>query len=102
MPTFTFKMGRAAEQIEAALGLAPGSITLEHAGTTLNITTPALTQAQQDKLSYIMKGYYGKDSTEAHEINPVASQPPAGNYRVYNLYVDTAGKLVVEYEDTPE
>jgi hypothetical protein len=36
---------------------------------------------------------------------PVISDPPAGHYRVTNMYVDcNTGKLVIEYSDvhTPE
>ena len=34
------------------------------------------------------------------EANVVLTQPPLNKYYVKNLYVDTNGKLVVEYDDT--
>jgi len=33
------------------------------------------------------------------EANVVLTQPPVNKYYVKNLYVDTNGKLVVEYDD---
>lgn len=29
------------------------------------------------------------------------STPPSGNFKVTNIYVNTNGKIVVEYDDTP-
>ena len=34
-------------------------------------------------------------------VNATLSNPPSGNYRITNLYADKAGKLVVEYDNTP-
>lgn len=38
---------------------------------------------------------------EGHTINRVPSNPPAGSYRVTNIYVTPEGKIQVEYETTP-
>lgn len=31
----------------------------------------------------------------------LGSSPPAGQYKITNIYVDTNGKFIVEYDDTP-
>ena len=35
------------------------------------------------------------------DTSAMESAPPVGKYKVTNLYVDTNGKLTVEYDDTP-
>jgi len=38
---------------------------------------------------------------EVTTADGIATDTPVGKYRVVNLYVDTNGKLTVEYDDTP-
>ena len=44
----------------------------------------------------------GTVTVEVVVTNQVATNPPAGEYRVTNLYVNPdTGKLEVEFDDTP-
>lgn len=92
MSIYTFGRQLRPSDVESALGLSAGSVVFSTEGTLLHIETPTLTPTQEDSLNSMM----GASSFTG------ASQPPTGAHRVVNLYVNTAGKLVVEYEDTPE
>lgn len=59
--------------------------------------------SQAEALKQMMRVIMGGDGDTKVSFTMVRSSPPPGKLRVINLYVDpTTGKLVVEYEDTPQ
>ena len=59
--------------------------------------TEATVKAYADNFEALLQNMQGTPGPPG----PTISVPPQGFYKVTNLYVDSNGKLVVDYDDTP-
>ena len=57
----------------------------------------------QKIIKIVKVGIQGPQGPPSPTVDMIASKPPTGTCKVINLYINpTTGKMVVEYDDTPQ